>query len=219
MTCALATRQLVADAVELAALDRERRRAVGRLDRRAHLRERLGDPLHRAAASDSSPVSSKRPGSPARIPASRRIDACPSCRSRSAAPGSRRPRRPTPWTRSASASSSWTVAPSARNGTDRRLGVAASGRSRGRLVCRRRRSHPSSTRPVRDRLVAGTAMCRAGRPPGRSSRRQHRRDDDAVALGLEQRAPPARPRSCRSRAASACRRARVRRGGARSPRC
>ena len=68
-------RQLVADALQLAAFDDERRHAVRGLDPRAHLRERLGDALHRPRArSDSSPVSSKRPRWPARIPASSRSE-------------------------------------------------------------------------------------------------------------------------------------------------
>ena len=43
-------RQLVRDRLDVAALDRQRRVSVGRLDRDAHSPQRLGDPLHRAGA-------------------------------------------------------------------------------------------------------------------------------------------------------------------------
>ena len=88
-------RQLPADSPELAARDSKRRVAVGRLDGRAHLTQRIGDPVERAPRSDSSPTSSKLPPWPARRPGRRRMRV-PAFRQSIGPVGSRRRRRPTP---------------------------------------------------------------------------------------------------------------------------
>ena len=156
-------RQLVADPAQLAARDHERRRAVVALDARAHLPSGSGDPVDRAAAQRSSPVSSKLPCWPARIPASSR-SVVPELPQSIGASGSRRPRRPAPWMRSESTSSSSHGHAERAHRGDRRLGVAraAEAANRGLALADRPEQHG----PVRDRLVArnrDVAAQRAGR--------------------------------------------------------
>ena len=100
---------------------------------------------------------------------------------------------------------------------ERRRRCRPSARSRARRS-RRRETAPSSSARCEIDLSPGTAKCPSSLTAG-STLIDDRRDDDAVALRLEQRRPRAAPRPRPRRAASACRRARARRDAARSPRC
>ena len=179
-------RQLVADPAQLAALDRERRLAVGALDARAHLGERVGDPVDRPAAERLVAVeleaallagedAGEQPQRRARVAAvDRRV------RLRAARAGRRRA------TRSVSTSSSSTVTPSAR--TAAIVASVSPERPKPRTDVSPSAIAAEQHGAVRDRLVArdGDVAASSG-APARPSFRQHRRDDDAVALRLEQR--------------------------------
>ena len=148
-------RQLVRDALERAALDRERRRALGRLDPRAHAAQRLGDPLHRALRERL--VAGEREACPPGRRAGREAgaSACRRCRSRSGLAALRG--------RAGRARGRSACRRRARRPRRRALGprrawprCRRSGRS-PRRASPPRSTAPRSTRAVRDRLVARDA--------------------------------------------------------------
>ena len=177
--------QLVADRAQLPALDHDRRVAVGRLDPRAHPPQRLGDPLLRPRAR-ATRRRRARSGPPGRRGSRTRAAArCPRCRSRAA-------RR----ARAARASRRREREPSPASVVD--LDARAGGRPRSPSRCRRRaRSPRSGSRRPRSRRAGPRAARSPSRPARRSRPRstprarssfvEDRRDDDAVALLLEQR--------------------------------
>ena len=163
-------RQLVADPAQLAALDR-RAAACRRSSRRVApiCAQRLGDraPSGGGAATRRR---SARSGPPGRRGSRRAAAASVPALPQSIGPsGSRSPRRPTPWTRSASTSSSSTSTPSAR--TAAIVDSVSPERPKPRTRVSPSPIAPSSTRAVRDRLVAGNARC--GRAAPRPARPRH----------------------------------------------
>src|ERR687887_1085104 len=174
--------------------------------------------------SESSPVSSKVPDCPARSPARRR-SVVPELAQSIGASGSRRPRSPTPSTRTVSTSSSCTVTPNARSAAI--VASVSSERPKWRTSASPSPTAPSISARCEIDLSPGTAMCPTsvaagwifigqlsdGRCVDRSSQTdtraelarpeidiasdvsplgEHRRDDDAVSLGFEERGRTAR---------------------------
>src|SRR6266508_541894 len=115
------------------------------------------------ALSDSSPLSSKRPCWPARMPVRRRISV-PALPQSIGAPGGRSPRSPAPWTRSSSSAGSSTCTPSVR--TAAIVDSVSAERPNPRT-----RVSPSHSAPIRTArceidLSPGTAMCPTSAPAG-----------------------------------------------------
>src|SRR4051794_28092098 len=129
--------------------------------------------------SDSSPVRVNSPSWNASRPVTRRARV-------PALPQSivvlRSPRKPTPRTRSSSPSS--TSAPSAR--TAARVDSVSAERPKPRIVVSPSETAPISSARCEIDLSPGTAKCPSRAAAG-STRIEHRRHDDAVALALEQR--------------------------------
>ena len=216
-TCALATGSCV---VDRAAARRPRARPAG--GRPCVSTE---TPMRRSGSAirsigrrdrDSSPTSSKRPSCPARIPASSRISV-PALPQSIGSPGARSPRRPAPRTTSVVSPSSTTSTPSARTAAS----VDSVSPERPQPSTRTSPSQraPTSSARCEIDLSPGTRTWPVSAAAGATFTRpgcSRRRPSTPAPRAPRRRAPPAR---ARSRAASACRRARARGGAARSPRC
>ena len=186
----------------------ERRVPVGRLDARAHLAQRHGDPLHAAASeSDSSPASSNAPvlaGEDARRAAA---SACRRSRSRAARPARAARAGPRPWTRTTSSATSIDL--DAELPRDRRSPTRCRprGRSRGSRS-RRRRSRRAGRARWQIHLTPGTASAprERARPARRASLRRspapRRRRSPAPRAAPRRARPRPRRRRGRERAAA-----------------
>ena len=161
-----------------AALDHDRRVAVGRLDPRAHPAQRLGDPLHRPRARATRRRSAR--SGPAGRRGCRRAgaSACPRCRSRSAR-RRRRPRRPTPWTTSRVDRPPPTSTPSARTAAT----VAS-------VSPERPKPRDDASRPRRARRAAPLGARSTCRPARRSP---DERDAGSIFIALRQHGATSTP--------------------------